>query len=127
MASFDIFAPPLPAEAHHLQWPDQADAEAAVALLQAARQLQAQRQAPMLVITQDSAEADQLRRELLSFGADPSFVYTLPDWETLPYDSFSPHQDIVSERLNALYHLPELQAGILVVPVNSLMHRLPPP
>src|SRR5690554_2852309 len=127
MASFDIFAPPLPAEAHHLQWPQHADGEAAVALLSAARQLRSQRQAPMLVITQDSAEAELLRRELLSFGGDPESIYTFPDWETLPYDSFSPHQDIVSERLNTLYHLPELHGGILVLPVNSLMHRLPPP
>ena len=127
MASFNIFAPPLPAPAHQLQWPEQADSESAVALLAAARQLHEQRQAPLLVITQDSAEADQLRRELLSFGGDPASIYTLPDWETLPYDSFSPHQDIVSERLNTLYHLPELRGGILVVPINSVMHRLPPP
>ena len=50
-----------------------------------------------------------------------------PDWETLPYDLFSPHPDIVSQRVAALYRLPSTQRGVLVVPVSSLMQRLPPP
>ena len=44
--------------------------------------------------------------------------------ETLPYDTFSPHQDIISERLNTLRRLSEMKSGILVVPVSTLMHRL---
>ena len=46
---------------------------------------------------------------------------------TLPYDSFSPHQDIISERLTTLYHLPSFKRGVLVVPIATLMHKLPPP
>ena len=67
-------------------------------------------------------------RELKYFCASKEElpVFSLPDWETLPYDSFSPHQDIISERLNALYHLPQLTRGILVLSITSLMHRLPP-
>ncbi len=53
-------------------------------------------------------------------------ILTFPDWETLPYDSFSPHQDIVSERLTTLYQLPNLKRGVLVVPIATLMHRLCP-
>ena len=53
-------------------------------------------------------------------------VLSLPDWETLPYDTFSPHQDITSQRLSALYNLPKLKRGILVVSISSLMHKLPP-
>jgi transcription-repair coupling factor (superfamily II helicase) len=53
-------------------------------------------------------------------------VFTFPDWETLPYDNFSPHQDIISQRLATLYQLPMLQRGIVIVPVSTLMHRLPP-
>ena len=49
-----------------------------------------------------------------------------PDWETLPYDIFSPHQDIVSERLRTLSRLPQTRTGVVIVPVGTLMHRLPP-
>ncbi len=54
-------------------------------------------------------------------------VLHFPDWETLPYDLFSPHQDIISERLATLYRLPGLAKGILVVPITTAMHRLAPP
>ncbi|HLA75494.1 MAG TPA: CarD family transcriptional regulator, partial [Gammaproteobacteria bacterium] len=57
---------------------------------------------------------------------DSIAVLSLPDWETLPYDVFSPHQDIISQRLTSLYHLPRLPHGILVLPVATLMHRLLP-
>ncbi|MEP5765586.1 MAG: transcription-repair coupling factor [Halieaceae bacterium] len=80
-----------------------------------------------LVITADTLGANTLIRELGFYGRDSELeILQFPDWETLPYDNFSPHQDIVSERLHALYHLPELSSGILVVPVSTLMHRLPP-
>ncbi|MEE4659595.1 MAG: transcription-repair coupling factor [Halieaceae bacterium] len=85
-----------------------------------------------LVITPDTQTANNLSRELgfyrrdLEQDGDALDVMTFPDWETLPYDSFSPHQDIVSERLHTLYHLPTARRGLLVVPVPTLMHRLPP-
>ena len=75
---------------------------------------------------------EQFKRELRYFcnklpnRTDPLQVFSLPDWETLPYDNFSPHQDIVSDRLSALYHLPDLQQGILVTSIGSLMHKFPP-
>ncbi|HOH31529.1 MAG TPA: hypothetical protein PLC40_17770, partial [Candidatus Hydrogenedentes bacterium] len=47
-----------------------------------------------------------------------------PDWETLPYDQFSPHQDIISQRIASLYRLPELSRGVLVVPITTALHRL---
>ena len=92
---------------------------------------EASRQHPGLnvVITPDSRSADQLSAELGFFGADNSCASTLltfPDWETLPYDSFSPHQDIVSQRLHTLYQLPKLSSGILVIPITTLMQRTPP-
>ena len=80
-----------------------------------------------LVITPDSQTANNLVRELGFYGRNSELeVMAFPDWETLPYDLFSPHQDIISERLSALYHLPTLKRGILVVPISTLMHRLPP-
>jgi len=81
---------------------------------------------PLLWITRDTAAARQIEQELRFFGADLPVLH-LPDWETLPYDTFSPHQDIISERLTTLYHLPELRRGVLVVPITTLLHRLPPP
>jgi transcription-repair coupling factor (superfamily II helicase) len=80
-----------------------------------------------LVVTPDTLSANTLLRELGFFGRAGGLApLTFPDWETLPYDNFSPHQDIVSDRLHALYHLPTVKDGLLVVPVSTLMHRLPP-
>jgi transcription-repair coupling factor (superfamily II helicase) len=128
MAVFDITHPPVPALAHSVQWRALADSQLALALVHAAKIMARERNAPLLVITASSEEAEQLRREVQFFAGNPDQlpIYSFPDWETLPYDSFSPHQDIVSERLSALYHLPSLRSGILIVPVTSLMHRLPP-
>ena len=58
-------------------------------------------------------------------GALP--VLHFPDWETLPYDLFGPHPDIVSQRVSTLYGLPTTRRGVLVVPVATLMQRLCPP
>ncbi len=81
-----------------------------------------------LLVTADSAAAYRLVRELEFFRADHSLdIRLLPDWETLPYDAFSPHQDIISERLSTLNRLPRMQRGLLVVPIKTLMQRLPPP
>ena len=53
--------------------------------------------------------------------------FTLPDWETLPYDHFSPHQDIVSQRLRTLYELPESRpGGLVILPITTAMLRTPP-
>jgi transcription-repair coupling factor (superfamily II helicase) len=81
----------------------------------------------ILLITPDSLTATQFGQELLFFSkGDERRVLTFPDWETLPYDVFSPHEDIISQRLETLYRLPELNRGVLVVPINTLMQRLPP-
>ncbi len=53
-------------------------------------------------------------------------VLHFPDWETLPYDLFGPHPDIVSQRIATLYALPSARRGVLVVPVATLMQRLCP-
>ncbi|HIZ51374.1 MAG TPA: transcription-repair coupling factor, partial [Candidatus Pseudomonas excrementavium] len=78
-----------------------------------------------LVITRDTAMADRLEQELRFFAPDLP-VATFPDWETLPYDRFSPHQDIISQRLETLYRLPQVGHGILVVPMITLLHRIAP-
>nr|WP_090442300.1 transcription-repair coupling factor [Pseudomonas benzenivorans] len=78
-----------------------------------------------LLLTADSQSAERLEQEL-SFFAPTLPVLHFPDWETLPYDLFSPHQDIISQRIAALYRLPELKHGILVVPITTALHRLAP-
>ncbi|MFC1750706.1 transcription-repair coupling factor, partial [Pseudomonadota bacterium] len=83
---------------------------------------------PMVVVTADNLMASRLEDELRFYLADDEELPVLhfPDWETLPYDIFSPHQDITSQRLEALYHLPSLKKGILIIPASTAMHRLPP-
>lgn len=78
-----------------------------------------------LLLTADSQSAERLQEEL-AFFAPQLAVLHFPDWETLPYDIFSPHQDIVSQRIAALYQLPELSHGVLVVPITTALHRLAP-
>ena len=53
-------------------------------------------------------------------------IILLQDWETLPYDNFSPHEDIISDRLKAFSRLPSLTEGIVIVSITTLMHRVPP-
>jgi transcription-repair coupling factor (superfamily II helicase) len=82
---------------------------------------------PLMVIAEDTPSAQRLEQELRFYlGQDAPPLLHFPDWETLPYDSFSPHSDITSERLAALYRLPSLTRGILIAPVQTLMHRLAP-
>ncbi|AGY91917.1 hypothetical protein SPICUR_04695 [Spiribacter curvatus] len=80
---------------------------------------------PLLLITTGTAEAEELRRGLRFFGVED--IELMPDWEVLPYDVFSPHQDITSERLRALHRLPRKQRGVVIVPAATLMQRIAPP
>ena len=83
---------------------------------------------PLLVVARDNHAAHQLEADLrlLVAGDDGLPVLGFPDWETLPYDRFSPHPEIVSQRLATLARLPGLERGIVVVPVATLMQRLAP-
>ncbi|WP_255611683.1 transcription-repair coupling factor [Marinobacterium arenosum] len=82
---------------------------------------------PTLVIASDSDEAARLQLEAGFFLDDSDLLLNFPDWETLPYDNFSPHQDIISERISTLNRLPSLKQGVLLVPATTLMHRVAPP
>lgn len=79
----------------------------------------------ILVITPDSAGAAKLEREVIALSPS-SPVLHFADRETLPFDSFSPHEDITSERLRVLGELPSIERGILIVSVPTLLYRLPP-
>jgi transcription-repair coupling factor (superfamily II helicase) len=80
----------------------------------------------LVVVAKDTHAAHQLESELRVFlDADLPLVH-FADWETLPYDVFSPHPDIISQRISTLYRLPGLRRGVLVVPVATLMQRVSP-
>ncbi|WP_337245698.1 transcription-repair coupling factor [Luteimonas sp. gir] len=119
-------APPLPGAGHTRAWWRAPASRSALAwaVLQAARA----HHGPLLLVARDNHGAHQLEHDLRTLGGeDPALpVVPFPDWETLPFDRFSPHPDIVSQRLAALHRLPGLTRGIVVVPVQTLMQRLAP-
>ncbi len=84
--------------------------------------------APILLVTHDTPSALKIEQELLSLLPAESQlpICLFPDWETLPYDTFSPHQDIISQRLATLYQLSRMKKGIVIVPVTTLVQRLAP-
>jgi transcription-repair coupling factor (superfamily II helicase) len=85
----------------------------------------AEKNAPLVVIAANAQEAQRLVEEIPFF--DPKLrVHLLPDWETLPYDHFSPHQDLISERLATLHHVRSQSCDVLVVPVTTALYPLPP-
>lgn len=90
-------------------------------------ELSKQQQNPLILIVNDTPNALKLKKELHYFLEDEIEIINFPDWETLPYDHFSPHQDIVSTRIETLYRLPALKKGILIVPITTLLLRLAPP
>ena len=75
-----------------------------------------------VVVTRDQNQLNQIETELAFCGVD---AYVFPDWETLTYDELSPHQDIVSERINLLTDMPT--SGVLLISVQTLMQRVAPP
>ena len=82
---------------------------------------------PLLVVfTADALERQRLFDELQWLLPD-SRIRQLPDWETLPYDPFSPHHDLISERLATLSALQRRECDILLVAIQTALHRLPPP
>ena len=126
-------APEKPSD--HRKWGQLAGCSDALAICESARD----HKGLTLVITRSTDDAIRLEQAIRFFlnlppeedGAaiteDGLELLSLPDWETLPYDLFSPHQDITSRRIRTLHRLPSTRHGILVVPARTLMHRLAPP
>jgi len=80
----------------------------------------------LVVLTADPLDAQRLAEEIPLFSPGCR-VRQLPDWETLPYDSFSPHQDLISQRLQTLHTLMQDGLDVLTVPVTTALYRLAPP
>ncbi|MFM9912505.1 MAG: transcription-repair coupling factor [Methylophilaceae bacterium] len=87
--------------------------------------LHAEAAAPLVVLTANAHDAQRLVEEIRYFAPHLA-TYLLPDWETLPYDQFSPHPDLVSERLFALYQISQANCDILLLPMSTALIRLPP-
>ena len=82
---------------------------------------------PIVIIVEDVIHADVLTKEIEFYKDEKQTIFHLPDWETLPYDIFSPHQDIIAERLTTLHALQHIHNGdILIIPLNTLAQRLAP-
>ena len=94
----------------------------ALALLTAARA----HDGIVLVVTRSTHQSHLLEQDLHLFNDGSLPVLHFPDHETLPYDPFSPHPDIIAERLATLSSLAEIKSGLLLVPVSTLLQRLPP-
>jgi len=131
-----LIAPALPEQsADHRKWGQLHGCSDALAMCESARS----HKGLTLVVTTSTDEAIRLEQAIRFFldlppeedGATVTEsgleLLSLPDWETLPYDLFSPHQDITSQRIRTLHRLPSTRHGILVVPARTLMHRLAPP
>ena len=122
MPETDIPIPALPrSPGQQRDWREPAGSSLALLLCEAARQ----RDGVIVAVTADSRAARTLEDELGVF-ADGLPVLHFPDWETLPYDLFAPHPQLVSQRIDTLYRLPATRKGVLVVPVATLMQRLAP-
>jgi transcription-repair coupling factor (superfamily II helicase) len=118
-----LLHPPLPdAGSPRLRWHQLYGSAAALALAEAVsvdRRL-------YVLIADGARELERLTAELRFFACGSLPLLRLPDWEVLPYDLFSPHPDIISERLQTLYELPYAHYGCLIVAADTLMQRLPP-
>ncbi|WP_025772114.1 transcription-repair coupling factor [Thioalkalivibrio sp. HK1] len=131
--------PALPAAGSKVRWSSLYGSARGLALARLVRKADA----PVLVIAPDSGAAHRIESELAFYldapdpetmrlesdgdrSADAADILRFPDWETLPYDLFSPHQGIVSERLATLARLPSLTTGVLVSPITTLMGRIAP-
>jgi len=119
----NILQPPLPGRGEKITWTGLAGDSLPLAIANAV----SCSSGPLVMIAADMQSAELLHEQYEYFAAaDSAPVITFPDWETLPYDSFSPHPDIISERLATLYRLPGLQRGLLIVSVPTLLQRLVP-
>ncbi|WP_300455565.1 transcription-repair coupling factor [Accumulibacter sp.] len=117
---------PLPKSGERLHLPSFAGSGDALLIAHAASTASGGDQPRLLaVITANAGDAQRLLQEIPCFAANLR-VRLLPDWETLPYDSFSPHHDLVSERLATLYAVTRGECDILLVPASTAVYRLLP-
>lgn len=119
----NIFNPPLPQNGHSYVWRNLHGSSIGLALASAISQANY----PLLIVVPDNLFASRLLDDFQFFAPkDQHSIMLFPDWETLPYDYFSPHQDIISERLATLFRLMSIRNGAVIVTISTLLHRLAP-
>jgi transcription-repair coupling factor (superfamily II helicase) len=119
----DTDRPLLPSKSHlRVRWGQLYGSATSLWLAEAARKASG----PLLVVASDARQASRIEDELRFFSAPGLSIESFPAWETLPYDLFSPHPDIVSQRLRMLSILPRLSKGVVIVDLETLLQRLPP-
>lgn len=116
-----LFNQPLPSAGQRARLQPLTGSADALALAELAAQAR-----PLVVLTANALDAQRLLEEIRWFAPGLK-TNLLPDWETLPYDHFSPHQDLVSERLATLYQISQGQCDVAIVPVTTALYRLAPP
>ena len=121
----DIFNPRLPHKSGQpIVWSELYGSSFGLAIVSAAHQ----QRGPVLVVTKDNRHTQSLEEEIRFYLGQHNDIPLLsyPDWECLVYDRFSPHQDIISQRLRTLSSLPALDQGIIVLSISNLLQRTPP-
>jgi len=114
----------IPEKNEQASWHRLYGSSLALAIVESSRQ---HTNGPLVIIVEDVIHADTLTKEIEFYKDEKQTLFHLPDWETLPYDIFSPHQDIIAERLTTLYALQKIRGGdILIIPLNTLAQRLAP-
>ncbi len=124
MSDSGLLNPPLPEKGRIVTWSGLHGSSVGMALAEAANRYDG----VLVVVMEDQHQLEIIEAEIRYFQDNPSDIPVLvfPGWECLPYDVFSPHQDIISERLRLLGALPELRRGIVLIQTTNLMQRLPP-
>ncbi len=115
-------APALPAPGELAHWGRLIGASTALLVAELARKIDR----PVVILAEDPRHADQLEAEIAFFAGPVLPVQHFVEWETLPWDSFSPHQDIISQRLSVLSALPAMTKGVVIAAATALQQRLPP-
>ena len=122
-ANYSPFAPKIPRKAAlPLSWIGLKGCGDALALAQAIND----EKRLFVVVTDDTQTALRLEQELAFFLQNTQPILQFPDWETLPYDVFSPLPEIISERLKTLASLSQTKRGVVILSLATLMHRLAP-
>lgn len=114
--------PALPLSDKPVRWGNLFGAGLAMAIAQTSRQYEG----PLIIALSNPRQLKVLENEINFFLGDAPQAMQFPDWETLAYDLFSPHQEITSARLRMLATLPKLKSGIVLTTSETLLQRLPP-
>ena len=118
-----LLHPPVPHGAQrHVRWHQLYGSAGSLALAESLRS----DSRLYVVVTRGARELERLAAEVAFFGGADTPLLALPDWEVLPYELFSPHPDITSQRLLTLYELPRARRGCLILAADTLLQRLPP-